>query len=557
MAYQSIGLDIGTSAVRAVELTIEEGRPPRLENFGQVGLQPGCVVAGEVRDREHLAEALQRLWREAHFSHRQVRVGVAGLRAIIREIDMPLMPPSELDSAVRYKADEVIPFSMDETVLSSKVIAQVTSPEGPPMLRVLVGAAHAETIASIVAAIQMAGLELISIDLQTAALARALFDPRYSSPEAIVSVGAGLTMIVVHHMGNLQFVRTLDMGGETVTAAIAGALDIPLRDAEAAKRRLNFPGSHDAQAAGTCERAVGELVGEIHNSIRFFSSLPGRQPVGRIQLTGGGTRAPGLLRMMQATAGVPVSIASPLSSVDLSDLPLTYEQASDVDGVAAAPIGLALPDPTGRPFNLLPESVLLQAREKRLHKYLVRAAAAVVVLVLGLTGLRFFQVHSAQSRLSSVLAENATIRNVQIPKYDKALVLRDQVVKQSGQVLPVLQKEVDWLVVLNQIAQYIPPTAALSSITLTATAVPGQPTVQPAAGAIVVNTGIGTVTTSVVAKALTDVTAWGHSLTQSPVFSNVDLTSGVSSSTGVNFGATLSILNAAHSQRVAQYTVPS
>jgi Tfp pilus assembly protein PilN len=261
--------------------------------------------------------------------------------------------------------------------------------------------------------------------------------------------------------------------------------------------------------------------------------------------------------MMQATAGVQVSVASPLSSVDLSDLPLTHEPASDVDGVAAAPIGLALPDPTGRPFNLLPESVLLQAQEKRLRKYLVRAAAVVVVLIVGLTGLRFFQVHSAQSRLNSVEAENATIRNVEIPKYDKALVLRDQVVRQSSQVLPVLQKEVDWLVVLNQIAQYIPPTAALSSISLTATSIPGQLPAQPAAGAIVVNTGIGTVTTSVVAKALTDVTAWGHSLTQSPVFNNVDLTSGVSNSTGVNFSATLSILNAAHSHRLAQYTVPS
>src|SRR5580658_8582996 len=121
MAYQSIGLDIGTSAVRAVELTIDEGHPPILQNFGQVGLQPGTVVAGEVRDRYGLAEALQRLWREGRFAHRQVRVGVAGLRAIIREIDMPLLPPSELDSAVRYKADDVIPFSMDETILSSKV----------------------------------------------------------------------------------------------------------------------------------------------------------------------------------------------------------------------------------------------------------------------------------------------------------------------------------------------------------------------------------------------------------------------------------------------------
>jgi type IV pilus assembly protein PilM len=553
MAHRSIGLDIGTSAVRAVELSIDEGRLPAIENFGQVGLHPGCVIAGEVRDRGQLADAIERLWREGRFSHRQVKVGVAGLRAIIREIDMPLLSPAELDSAVRFKADEVIPFSMEDTVLSSKVIAQVANADGPPMLRVLVGAAHAEVVESVVTAVEEAGLEPISIDLQTAALARALYDPRFPMPEAIVSIGAGLTMIVVHEMGILQFVRTLDMGGETITNSIASALDMPHRDAEAAKRRLSFPGAHDSQATRACEHAVGQLVGEIHNSIRFFSSLPGRQPVGRIQLTGGGTRSPGLVGMMQSPAGIPVGVASPLSRIDLSHLPLTPEQAADVDCVVAAPIGLALPDLGGRSFNLLPESARTRAVEKRVHRYLVRGAAAVAILMVLLTGLRFFQVHSAQSRLSSIQAENATIQNVEIPKYDKALDLRNQVVKQSAQVLPVLEKEVDWLVVLNQISQYIPPSATLSSVTLAAASSPGQ----AATASTIKGVSIGTISTAVVAKALTDVTTWGQSMAQSPIFNNVDLTSGVSHGTSTNFSATLNILNGARSQRIAAFSVPT
>ncbi len=553
MANQSIGLDIGTSAVRAVELHLDEGRIPFIENFGQVGLQPGCVVAGEIRDQDQVADALSRLWREGRFAHRQVRVGLAGLRAIIREIDMPLLAPSELESAVRFKADEVIPFSMQETVLSSKVIAQVASPEGPPQLRVLVGAVHAEAVEALVATLEAAGLEPVSIDLQTAALARAVCDPSFQAPEAIVSIGAGLTMIVVHLMGNLQFVRTLDTGGETITSAIASALDIPHRDAEAAKRRLGYPGTHDALAAGACDRAVNELVSEIHNSIRFFSSLPGRQPIGRIQVTGGGARSPGLLKLMQANAGVPVALASPLSGVDLSEMPLTPEQATDVDTVAAAPLGLALPDPGGHPFNLLPESARTRALERRVHRYLVRAAAVILVLVVGLTTLRFIQVHSAENHLSTISAENATIQNVEIPKYDKALVLRDQVVKQSAQVVPTLNKEVDWLVVLNQIAQFIPSNVTLSSITLTADSNPGT------SGSTVsapIKGQIGTVSTSVEAKQLTDVTAWGQSIVQSPVLKDAVLASGVSKGSSVAFSATLDVLNGAKSQRISEYSVP-
>jgi type IV pilus assembly protein PilM len=554
MAHRSIGLDIGTSAVRAVELSVDEGRLPVLENFGQVGLQAGCVVAGEVRDQHGLSEALQRLWKEGRFSHRQVKVGVAGLRAIIREIDMPYLAPNELDMAVRYKADEVVPFSIAETVLSTKVIAQVQSGEGPSMLRVLVGAAHSDVIDSVVTTIEMAGLEPISIDLQTAALARALFDPRFQMPEAIVSIGAGLTMIVVHQLGTLQFVRTLDVGGETITAAIAGALDIPLRDAEAAKRRLSFPGAHDPQATSSCDQAVNDLVGEIHNSIRFFSSLPGRQPVTRIQLTGGGTQTAGLLGLMQATAGIPVAMASPLSRVDLSGLALTPEQAAAIDGVVAAPIGLALPEPGGgKAFNLLPDSARTRAVQKRVQRYLTRAAAVVILLMVVLTAMRYLAVSSAEGRLSTIQAQNATIQNVEIPKYDKALFLRNQVVQQSAQVLPVLKKEVDWLVVLNQISQYIPSSATLSNLTLTAASTPGV-TAAPVPGAAA---SIGSITTTVSATALTDVTTWGQSMAKSPIFSNVDLSGGVTQSDSVSFGATLSILDGAQSQRIAEYSVPT
>jgi type IV pilus assembly protein PilM len=555
MAHQSIGLDIGSSAVRAVELSIDEGRQPSLVNFGQVGLQPGCVVGGEVRDPTKVADALRRLWHEGHFSHRQVRVGVAGLRAIIRELDMPVMPPAELESAVRFKADDVIPFDMNETVLSSKVIAQVAQPDGPPTLRVLVGAAQADVVESAVTALELAGLEPVSIDLQTAALARAVFDPRLQVPEAIVSIGAELTMIVVHQMGTLQFVRTLDMGGETITKAISAALDIPHRDAEASKRRLGYPGAHDSLAGGTCERAVRELVNEIQNSIRFFSSLPGRQPVGRIQLTGGATRTAGLLRAMQETAGVPVGIASPLSAVDLSSMPITSEQAAEVDTVVAAPLGLAIPDATGRAFNLLPPSAKVRALERRVHRYLVRAAAVVAVLIVGLTGLRLFQVHSAQDHLNAINTTNATIQNVEIPKYDKALDLRNKVVQESSQVMPVLEKEVDWLVVLNQMAQYIPSDATLQNISLAAIDQPGQsaPSTQTTGKAI------GTLSALVDTKTLNDVTLWSQAISQSPIFDLPDLNSSVSGSTqtsGVSFSATLQVLNGAGSERLAQYRVP-
>src|SRR3974377_1472628 len=100
---------------------------------------------------------------------------------------MPPLPPEELDEAVKYQADQVIPFPLERTALSAKVIAQYTDADGAPQIRVLVAAAHRDLIDGVVNAVISAGLEPVRIDLDTAALARALYDPSFSGgPEAIV-----------------------------------------------------------------------------------------------------------------------------------------------------------------------------------------------------------------------------------------------------------------------------------------------------------------------------------------------------------------------------------
>jgi type IV pilus assembly protein PilM len=554
MAHRSIGLDIGTSAVRAVELSSTDGPRPVIEAFGQIGLRPGAMEAGEIKDRGQVAIALRRLWEEGGFSNRQVHVGVAGLRAITREIDMPLLSPEELDNAVRFQADEVVPFPLESTALSSKVVAQINEPDGPPKLRVLIAAAHSQLIEALVDTLERADLEPVSIDLQTAALARALYDPRFGgAPETIASIGAGLTLVVVEQGGVLQFVRTLDMGGESITNAVGGSLDMPHADAEIVKRQLGYPGAHDARAESAANAVVDELVSEIRNSIRFFSSLPGRQPVSRILLTGAGCRAPGFFAKLQATAGVPVAMASPLSRVDPTNLSLTPDQAAELDTIVATPIGLALPDPTGRPFNLLPASVAAKAAAARLRQRVLAGVAGLAILLLALTGWRVLSINHAEGVLRSVTAENVQIKTVEIPKYDKAVKLRNQAQALAADVTPALTSEVDWLVVLNQLGEYIPSAAVLSDVSMAATIVPGPSAAAPPTSA----TGtIATITTTVSTTSLTGVTDWGQSMSKSPIFSNVDLSGGVTGGNTVEFAASLDVKIGAKGQRVSEYSVP-
>jgi type IV pilus assembly protein PilM len=552
MAHR-IGLDIGTSAVRAVELSATDGPRPVIEAFGQVGLRPGAMEAGEIKDRGQVAIALRRLWQEGGFSSRKVHVGVAGLRAITREIDMPLMAPEELEHAVRFQADEVVPFPLESTALSSKVVAQINEPDAPPKLRVLIAAAHTQLIEGLVDTLEQAELEAVSIDLQTAALARALYDPRFGgAPETIASIGAGLTLVVVEQGGVLQFVRTLDMGGETVTNAVGGSLDIPHADAEIVKRQLGYPGDHDIRSESAANAVVDELVSEIRNSIRFFSSLPGRQPVSRILLTGAGCRAPGFFTKLQGTAGVPVAMASPLSRVDTANLALSPEQAAELDTVVATSIGLALPDPTGRPFNLLPDAVVAKAAAARLRKRVLIGVGVLAILLVVLSGWRVLAIQHAHSVLNAVNAENVQIKTVEIPKYDKAVKLRNQAQSLGADVIPQLTGEVDWLVVLNQLGQYIPAGATLSDVNMTAASIPGGTAAAPTS----TPGEIATITTTVSTTSLTGVTTWGHSMVKSPIFTDVDLSGGVANGAEVAFAATLNVASGARGQRVSEYSVP-
>lgn len=464
---QVVGLDIGASAVRAAEIDLGPGTPVLLR-FGQVGLPPGVIVDGEIQDRTAVEEAIVRLWRNAQFESRSTVVGLAGLRAITREVDLPWVPDGEVDSAVRFQSEEVIPFPPDKTILSTQVLSDYTTGDGARMRRVLVAAAHRDLVDAVTEVVERAGLEVAGVDLVSSALVRALVDPRRLGelPEAVVSVGAGLTVVVVHQQGRPQFVRTIGTGGNAATAAIASALDLPLADAEAVKRRLGEPVPQVHAAERAVQDCIAELVSEIRNSVQYFASLPGRSPVSRVMMTGGGSRLRGLVEQLQAQVRVPVQVVSPLARLDLSQLDLRPEQAAAIDPVLSAPIGLALPEPNSavRKFNLVPPEVAQRAAVRRVTRAVTMAAAAVLVLVAAYGGLRFYQVHNAQNDVSALNAQIAQL-NAEKPKYSKALAVADAVQTSERQVASLTAKIPDWYAVLTNLASQNPDNLSISGFT--------------------------------------------------------------------------------------------
>ncbi len=433
---QVVGLDIGTSAVRAAELEFGSGAPV-LVAFGQVGLPPGAIVDGEVQDLSAVSDAIERLWQNGKFQSKTVVVGIAGLRAITRELDLPWVPDEDVDSAVRFQSEEVIPFPPDKTILSAQVLADNTAPDGTRTRRVLVAAAHRDLVDGVVAAAEKAGLIVEGVDLVSSALVRALGDPSVAAerPEAIVSIGAGLTVVVVHQHGRPQFVRTIGTGGNAATAAVAGALDLPLVDAEALKRRLGEASPQVQSAESAVQAAIAELVGEIRNSVQYFATLPGRVPIARVLLTGGGARLRGLVKELRAQVRIPVEHVSPLARLDLSRIDLDPEQAASIDPVLATPIGLALPEPNPsvKKFNLVPPEVTQRAFERNVARKTFVAAGVVALLLVAGSAFRFLEVHNAENGVSNLKSSVAQL-NTQIPTFDKVVAITNELRVAKGEV---------------------------------------------------------------------------------------------------------------------------
>lgn len=499
MAQLIVGLDIGTSAVRAAEVDVGS-TPPALVTYGQVGLPPGSIVDGEIVDQSAVTEAVKRLWAGGQFSRSTVIVGIAGLRAITREIDLPFVPDNEVDSAVRFQSEEVIPFPPDKTILSSQILADYTSPEGDKMRRVLVAAAHADLVDGVVAAIEGAGVSVEGVDLISSALVRALSDGSSTDqPEAIVSVGAGLTVVVVHQQGRPQFVRTIGSGGNATTAAIAAALDLPLSDAEALKRRLGDPTPQVQAGERSAQPAMIELVGEIRNSIQYFASLPGRLPVSRVLVTGGGSYLHGFLPMLEAQLHLPVSAASPLARMDISKVGLSAEQLAQVGAVLSAPIGLALPEvnPAVRKFNLIPPEVAKRTRIKRLQGRTLAVAGVVLVLLLGFGIFKYFQVRSAQNNVNTLNSEITTI-NSEIPKYDLVVAASNAYNAGVQRRASVLNAAVDWPSALGNLIAITPKNIEVQAFSGTTGNAPtsGATSAAPATAGGTASAVIGSVSTS-------------------------------------------------------------
>jgi type IV pilus assembly protein PilM len=348
MAKGRIGLDVGSTAVRAAEVVLGSD-PPSLVRAAQVPLPPGAVESGEVRDVEALSGAIRELWQRGGFKARQAVLGVGNQRVVVREVTVPALPPKELKQSLPFQVQDLIPIPVDEAILDYDVLEELEQ-DGAKMLRLLIVAAHRDMINRMVDAAVRAKVEPVGVDLVPFALIRAVgqdgglgLEESDLGGEAIVDVGADVTNISVHDRGVARFVRILPSGGRDVTVAMATSLGIPEEDAEALKRGQPVEGSPPVDQVGNTRRArVAALVDEIRSSLDFYRAQTPGADVGRVLVTGGGSKLPGLVELLDERVDAGVERGRAFQKVAVK-LDMDQSTMAEAEPLLAVSLGLALP----------------------------------------------------------------------------------------------------------------------------------------------------------------------------------------------------------------------
>ena len=354
MATTAVGLDIGTSGVRAAQMSLGKG-PATLERFGQVALPPGAVRDGEVVDVPTVAAAIKQLWSSAKFSSKKVVLGVANQRVIVRQVDLPWLPISEMKASLPLQVQDLVPMPIEQAILDFHPVEEFVNDQGARMMRVLLVAAARDMVHAALESASKAGLTVTQVDLTPFAVLRSLgsvdttgADPgAHSTAEALVDVGAKVTNIVIHSNGVPRFVRVLLMGGDSITDAVAERMGIPFEQAEGVKQQLSLgqmPGipATDHPAARVVEAVGSSFVDEIRGSLDYYLAQSSSYPLRQLVIGGGGARLGGLVQRLALATRLPVQPASVLSTIQIGKTGLSPEQLSYVEPLATVPVGLAM-----------------------------------------------------------------------------------------------------------------------------------------------------------------------------------------------------------------------
>ncbi len=318
-----IGLDISASAIKLVELADTGKGLYRLERYVIRPLPRDAVTDGNITNIEVVSEALKQAWQQMGTKIKNVAMALPASAVITKKVIVPAsLREQELEMQVESEANQYIPFALDEVNLDFQVIGP--APNLPDEVEVLIAASRKEKVEDRVATAEGAGLKPLVMDVESFA-AQSAFEliarqipgagENTQATIAVVDIGATTMHVNVFSGGQSVYTREQAVGGNQLTQEIQRRYNIPVEEAELAKRQGGLPEGYDLEVL---HPFMETLSLEVARALQFFFSSTQFSQVDHLLLAGGCAAIPGLVETVAQRTQVSASVANPFTNMALS-----------------------------------------------------------------------------------------------------------------------------------------------------------------------------------------------------------------------------------------------
>jgi type IV pilus assembly protein PilM len=339
-----VGLDIGSSAVKAVELK-PSGKSFRVSAFGIEPVPPDSIVDGAIIDGAAVSDAIQRLFENKAFKTKEVAASLSGNAVIVKKISLPVMSEAELSESIYWEAEQYIPFDIQDVNLDYQILDAGKGGDGKGTMEVLLVAAKKDKIADYTGVISQAGRVPVIVDVDAFALQNA-YETNYGldSRSVVVLLNAGASAININIVsgGQSVFTRDISIGGNAYTEAVQKELNLQFESAELAKKGEMVDGVRFDEVKPVLHAMTENVLLEIQKTFDFFKATASSDRIDRILTSGGACSVDGFGHALEERFGAPVEVFDPFRKVAFDPNKLGLSDPDRLAPTAAVAVGLAL-----------------------------------------------------------------------------------------------------------------------------------------------------------------------------------------------------------------------
>src|SRR5437773_2482193 len=431
-----ISLNIGSQTIGLAEFRIVHGRLVLLNyRFHETPLDP---ETGQRRDAHaalrETAVSLREMMREMHIHGAPVNYAVPAQSVFARFVKLPGLEVEKIERIISFEAQQNVPFPIDQVVWDYQLVGGGMGEQ----IQVVIAAIKRDLLDEINNAVEETGLRTSIVGVASMALYNA-FCYNYTDLNGcsmLVDIGARTTNVLFIESGRI-FLRSVPLGGSTITAAIAREFNESFAAAEARRKRDGFvalggaaePADPDiGRVSKTVRSTMTRLHAELMRSITHYGAQQqGKRPA-RIFLCGGAAGIPNMCEFFHEKFELPIEFFNPLQKVTVSASVRETAHSAHLFGEL---VGLALRSVTVCPMelNLLPASVVQRQDLEKRRTFFITAAACILLALLGWSAYYTRAAHVAQQTAQAMGQKNDSmhVAEGQLDKLKKRITALDNV----------------------------------------------------------------------------------------------------------------------------------